>query len=254
MPDRMPRSLVIDISPSHARLFGRYGWWKQESRLLVEWETGEDAFTTADALAALLRRLLGTQKFSGMNTSIVLPNASARMFMISPPSNPSSLRDCRAAAELRFKELYPESLDAWQIEADWNALRPFLGCALSRSAMAQLRQISREYRLNLLDVAPRFVSEWNRWRATLDRHSWFAVAEDRSLTLGILSGKQLVALRGTQLPEDAWKSETWISSLLAREALRSNLPVPGKLKISGLTGATWPPFKAGAVECIRLNA
>lgn len=217
---------------------------------------GHEAATTQTLPALLegLRAKLPKERVAGAAVRIVLADHWVRLFMVTPPQNAGSLEDCRAAAMLRFQELYGESLTAWHLRADWNAAHPFLACAMPASLLDELKQLAKEFRWTLLAVAPQFVAAWNRWHKELDDNAWLGVALGSRLHLGAVEQGRLQAVSTMQIPDGAWQDGQWLSAQLAREALRLSLAAPQQLRLCGFLAGV----PAGRIDmapgCKRLDA
>lgn len=206
--------------------------------------------STIELLVLQLMRMLEESDSSGHSTHIVIDDRLTRLFMVTPPQNTTSLRDCRAAAAMRFQELYGEPPGQWQIDADWDARQPFLACALPAALPPLLEQAAQEHGLKLLSVAPQFIAAWNRWHAQLDGAAWFGLAHGDQLSLGVVDNRRLRAVRHMPVAEGAWQdaqNTRWLSELLQREALRLSLAPPNSLQLCGATGAHLP------APCSRLD-
>ncbi len=164
----------------------------------------------------------------GRRAQLVLADEWVRYFMVTPPTAARSLDDCRAAARLRFLQLYGSPPDDWTIRADWQAGQAFLACALPAALLAHLHQSVAAAGLRLAAVQPQFVAAFNAWRR-LDNHaSWFAVCHRQQLMLGMLQHSRLVAVRPLQ-----WSATEALDTLIRREALRLQLPLPRRIRWLG---------------------
>ncbi|RUT67502.1 hypothetical protein D0817_26105, partial [Flavobacterium cupreum] len=91
---------------------------------------------------------------------------------------------------------------------------------------------------------------WNRWHGALGDGAWFALLQERVLTLGATGGGALEAVRSVALPEGA--APGWLATHLAREALLLDLPAPARLRVcAGALGAL--ARCAEGVDCTLLG-
>lgn len=248
--NRLTTFLRIELSSS-ALTVVRTRRWPQPVREVIAARALDDA-TPADALQPL-RAALAEARCAGLPAAVVLGNDWGRMFMVTAPRNAESLRDCEAAAQLRFQQLYGESGQAWILRADWDAHRPFLACAMPDSLLAGLRQAGDEHRLTLVTIRPQFIDAWNRWCGALQPGDWFGAADAQALTLGIVDRGQLVEVRRLSLSRDAGLDVAWPGVQIAREALRLGLSTPSRLCMCGNVPAAWLR-DAGTLACVRLDS
>lgn len=163
-------------------------------------------------------------------------DAATRYFMVTPPHNASRIADCAAAAGQRFQEIYGEAPQAWEITADWDARLPFLACAAPRALLDALRIAEAGRSDGLTTITPRFVADWNAYRAprqTLAGTFWFATLHDAVLTIAIAENRRLRALRTLAVPTEATSDAGWLAQQLTREALRLDLAAPQGLVVCG---------------------
>lgn len=194
---------------------------------------------SAQQITATLEQALDDACHGGAHIRITVADAYTRLFMVQPPRNASGIRDMRAAAAMRFKSLYEVPVDAWQIEADWNADTPFLACGMPKDLLAGLERVLAKRRLKLLEVAPHFVVAWNRWHARLKERAWFGVVHEGVLTLAPIVNESVGALRPLPVPAAGWKNDDWLLEFVQREALRLNFAVPLRLQLCGDLPAAW---------------
>lgn len=159
---------------------------------------------------------------------LVLADAWVRYFMVTPPAAARSLDDCRAAARLRFLQLYGCTSDGWTIRADWQADLPFLACALPTALLEHLHQAARAAGVRLTTLQPQFIAACNAWRRLDNRSTWFAVCHRQQLVLGLLQQGRLISVRPLRLPATGTLDQT-----LRQEALRLQLAMPHRLRWLG---------------------
>jgi hypothetical protein len=231
-------------------------WRGQSTTTLADVRLADDgegrSATAHDSLSVGLNAALKTAECRRMRTHVVLADELVRYFMVTPPTNAGSLRDCRAAAQMRFQTLYGEPATAWRIEADWDAREPFLACAMPANLLSALHAVAAEHRLDLVEMLPQFVAEWNRWHRKLPGDAWLGVVHERGMTIGAIHEGRLRAVRTLDTtPQDL--IATRMHDMLAREALLLNLPTPARLQLAGaaLDGVAMEP--AGAMTFEKLD-
>ena len=231
-------SVRIGLAPGGIALLKTSGVLRPATRLVSECSLTHDQFTheqsaTPQALADQLRRLLSDADCANHPATVVVADDWVRLFMVTPPHNTSSLQDCRAAAAMRFQELYGEPIDSWQLIAHWQVQHAFLACAMPAALITSLQQVAIEYRLTLLSIVPQLIAAWNFWRKKLKPGAWLGLIHDNTLTLAAIDQQRVCAVRATVVPEGAWQDREWLPGHLAREALRLNLPTPAQLQLCG---------------------
>jgi hypothetical protein len=244
-----PNSLRIGLAPNGIALLRTSGWLRPHTTLIGECTMSTAQSLSPVAVATQLRTLLGNAKCANLPTSVVVADQSVRLFMVNPPQNSGSLQDCKAAAAMRFQQLYGEPLGGWQLRADWQAQHAFLACALPSALLDSLQSVAHDHRLTLLSIAPQFIVAWNQWRSHVKAGAWFGVVQDNTLTLAAIDQQQVYAVRTTTLPDGALQDAQWLAAHLTREAMLLNLPVPKQVQVCGasssqsaLPSATLSPF------------
>jgi hypothetical protein len=241
-------SLRVGFAPNGIALMKTSGWLRHQTTLIAECALSSAQSVSPETVATQLRSLLTNAKCANLPISIVVADQWTRLFMVNPPQNSGSLQDCKAAAAMRFQQLYGESLDSWQLRADWQTQHAFLACALPTALLTSLQQTAHDYRLTLLSVAPQFIATWNQWRNNLKPDAWFGLVHENTLTLAAIDQQRISSVRTTTLPEDGWDAQ-WLTTHLAREAMLLNLPVPKQVQLCGsipsqsvLNSGTSPSF------------
>jgi hypothetical protein len=107
-----------------------------------------------DQLSALLK----DNGLRNASAKIVLSDALARMWVVDPPLNTSSLSDLQAAAAARFQVLYGETPAQWVIQADYQADRTFLAAAMPSAWLEAIEVVRRDFQLKINEIAP--LSPW----------------------------------------------------------------------------------------------
>jgi hypothetical protein len=103
-------------------------------------------------------------------------------------------------------------------------------------------------------VQPHFVTAWNRWQGALKAGAWFGQVHDNLLTLAVLDGKRLNAVRALPVPRGA--DQYWLAQTLKREALLAGLDAPQLLQLCGQVPPLLakPAANAGQISCTVLGA
>lgn len=246
-------SLRIGISPQGVTVLRVNGRWRAGGKsVAVETRLPDDRAVVPEYLEIALRTALTEANCTGMRAHVVLADDLVRYFTVTPPRNAGSLRDCRAAAEMRFRSLYGDDGAGWRIDADWHARDPFMACAVPVSLLHALQTILAEKRVTPLTVVPQFIAAWNQWRGKLHDDAWFGVVHDHGMTVGAIHQRTLRTVRFLAAPDDA-TDLSWIAHRLAREALLLHLPAPVRLQLAGTLPAGSTPGPLGTLSCEYLE-
>lgn len=229
MRRRFGQALRIGVSPRAVALVATSRFNRAQVKVLAEQRCADAAI---DTICASVRGLLADAGCDGWPVTFVIADELARLWQVAPPPGSARLADLEASAGLRFQTLYGEPPLAWQVVADYDADAAFMAAALPRQLLALLEQGAAAHRLKVIEVVPQFVAGWNRWRGALKAGSWYGLVQERVLTLGTGG-----AVRAIALPPDA--GSDWIAQQIEREALRLNLPAPGRLMVSGDVPESW---------------
>lgn len=228
------RALRIGVARDALALVRTSAWPHEPARLIeVRAGTGDGA----SALAGALDGLLVGGRARGWPVTLVLADDLARLWTVTPPAGATRLADLHGAAALRFSTLFGAGADAWKIDADWQAGRPFLAAALPRALLDALLQTLHAHRCTAIEVAPQFVAALNQHRAMRRPGAWFGLVHAGVLSLAAFDGKRLAAVRTAPVPAGA--DRDWLDGHVAREALRVGLPRPERLQISGAVPPGW---------------
>jgi hypothetical protein len=243
-------SLRIGLSRNSVAVVRTSGWPRRRSELLIE--RALDTMSHEE-IVHCLRGALADVNCAGLTAIVVLADDWTRLFMVAPPLNAERLRDCHAAAALRFQSLYGDSALDWKIDADWDARHPFLACALSRPMLSALEQVGAECRLTLIGIVPQFIAAWNRWQRSVQDNAWYGTVHGDIVTLGVIGGRRLINVRRLMVPAQAHHDGAWWSEQMAREALRLALPLPARVHLYGSAPGRWFATGASALICARLG-
>ncbi len=210
-----------------------------------------DSSRIAQALSTLLDTLVAGHDLAGMAVHVVLDGHWTRHWITEPPANARSLADCRTAAAVRFDMLYDEPLDSWHWTADWQLNAPALCCAMPKALLLTLQQACASHRLLLRGMAPHFAVVWNRWHTQLTEQAWLVLLHQSVVTLGLVEGGRLQALRRLGPLEASADNGNWLRALIHREALRSQLAMPDKLLLCDDLALGWQTGEFGGWACVR---
>lgn len=254
MPDRFKKSLRIGISREGVALLQTSGWIRPRLTFLSETRFATGQSLQVDSFVAPLGSMIANADCSDRLATVVVADEMTRLFMVTPPKNAAVLQDCKAAVEMRFQELFGELSATWRLDADWDARRPFIACAMPDLLLNALQEIAVACRLRLLEVVPQFVAAWNRWHSLFASDDWFGVAHEGRLMLAAMDKQRLCAVRSISLPCGCWHEERWLPEQVAREALRLNLPTPVRIRLCGDVPGDWATHAYGPITCVRLDA
>jgi hypothetical protein len=256
--NRLPgQALRIGVSGFAVSLLKVSRWFGPRAELLAEQPfspEGVGALHAHHAIGVALRELLAGQDVQGWPASFVLADELARLWQVTPPAQAARMADLEAAAALRFHGLYGEAAANWKIVADWDARQPFFAAAMPQPLLAMLEQAAAEHGLAVVEVQPHFVTAWNRWQGALKAGAWFGQVHDNLLTLAVLDGKRLNAIRALPVPRGA--DQYWLVQTLKREALLAGLEAPQLLQLCGQVPPPLAKPAAGAdqISCTVLGA
>lgn len=234
-----PKSYRLGIADASAALLESSGWWRQQIKQVGERIYSPSITEPWDNLRAELNELIGNATGTRRPLAIVVANQWARLFVVTPPHNASTLNDCAAAAAMRFQELYGDSARHWKIKANWHATQAFVACAIPATFIEMLLTTANQHRMTITSVVPHFIAAWNRWHHQLDGTAWFGVAQGNHLELAIINDGKICALQALNLPEHAWHDPQWMTTQLARQALMRDVPTAKKLQLCGHL-PNWP--------------
>jgi hypothetical protein len=244
------QSLRIGVSKQAVALVKVSRFGAARAEVLAELALGAAGQGGVDAIGEAVRQLLQDAGGARWSATVVLADELARIWQVTPPAGSARLADLEGAAALRFQSLYGEPAANWKLAAGWDAAKPFIACALPRQLLAVLAEASAGQQVTLVEIVPQFVAAWNQWRGSLKPGAWYGLVQDNVLTLGAVDAGQVRAVRASALPEGATIES--LARHVAREALRLNLPLPGRLQLSGPAPAAWNN-SSGAFACSLLG-
>lgn len=144
--------------------------------------------------------------------AVTLADCWVRYFLLAPPEGVASLRDCRLLLGARFEALYGHSAADWVLQADWQAGRPMLACALPRALAQALAP------LRLARVQPDLLSVWNRHCGTLPGTGALCASADGLANLLYWDGAAIRVVRQQRGAD--------VDALLALELARIDAEMP----------------------------
>jgi len=155
----------------------------------------------------------------------------ARYLLLEAPAGVTGVRDCRLMLAARFEALYGEAPHDWLLEADWQAGRPMLACALPRILTESLAPLQPRC------IVPSLPARWNAHCAALPSTGiWCAVADGLTNVLFWRDGR--LRLVRQQRGAD-------IDGLLALELTRLGEAVPaGRFWSGAAAPAGWFQLEA----------
>lgn len=189
-----------------------------------------------DAVASCLTEVQETT----LAVDIVVSDVYVRFWIVVPPQNVSTRRDLRLCMLLRFEELFGESPDAWNFQADWSATKPFMACAVPLALTTAIRSAMSPHRFRIRRCVPRFVAEWNMhcWRFH-QGDKWFGVSGDSTITIALVQGRQIAHVRKVRQQLDDEIHPDTIVSALRNLALHDETRSPEIVLLSGDVPETW---------------
>lgn len=194
-----------------------------------EWQPALDS-----ALAALLD---DADAYRGWPVAFVLADDLVRFWTVVPPDRATRIGDLRAAAQLRFRQLFGEPDEGWELAASYHCSEPFLAAAMPRWLLAALLGAAQARGMSLAAIEPHFVAAWNAWRASVRQDAWLGLIHEGLLTLGAVSGGRLLSVRPVRIP--ARVPSHWLVTHARREALLLGLPEPREIAVCGALPEGW---------------
>ncbi len=254
MLERFSHTLHLGVARDTLTLMRRKRWGGA-TELIAELALAPGTLDTPGLFTPALRGLLGAGAWRGHALTVVLADELVRLWRVTPPLHASRLADLEAAAMLRYQSLYGESCDLSNVCADWDVRAPFWAAAAAPALLPALLEVAREERLCLREITPQFIKAWNRWRAALPAQAWFALVHGELLTVGVVDGADLLAVRSAPIAPRA--TLAWLQGQVEREALYLNLAAPVRVAACGdlpqrwLDGAGAAGFACGQLERAR---
>ncbi|MDY7574749.1 hypothetical protein [Actimicrobium sp. CCI2.3] len=223
--------LRLGISGTAVSLLRLHRWNGAPGRVLAEQSIAPSEDGSFAALASALETLFASTRCQGASLQVVIADDLARFWQVTPPPQALRLSDLDAAIAVRFHALYGESLAGWTMQADRAIHAPFLAVAMPQTMLDVVQRSAKAHKLAIVGNAPQFIHCWNRWCKHLASGAWFGVVHGTLLTLGVVDGARLCALRTLSLPTNG--EADWLAVSLAREALLLGLAAPTRLQVCG---------------------
>ncbi|MES2741048.1 MAG: hypothetical protein V4754_08845 [Pseudomonadota bacterium] len=246
------QSLRLGVSRRGVSLLLANRWRGPAFTVLAEQDFAATDTPDAATIGAAIDSMLDEVGHAGWPLGIVLDDAHARLWQVTPPVGVARLADIEAAAAMRFQHLYGESAAGWQLAAHWDAATPFFA-ALPRPLLATLERTATAHNLHIVRIVPHFIDAWNRWQGALKADAWFALMHDKLLTLGVRQGRRLRAVRVLPMPPGA--EHYWLTQTVMREALLLDMALPPLLQACGQVPAILrqAPAKSYHLRCALLE-
>jgi hypothetical protein len=222
-------TLHVGIGEREITLFDERGGKAAPAFYQAAWRCQEPG--AAGECQQLLTQLFKDADVRGGRVRVVLADALVRYFTVTPPANVSDLRDCEAAAALRFESLFDETPGQWLIRADWHPTQSFLACAVPRLLKASVEEAASAALLTQMGMLPHFLSVWNQWRHRVVPDGWLVLAHGAQLSLGIASRQRLDSVKRLASSTALDGRLDRLPDLLRREALFLGREMPAQVSI-----------------------
>ena len=196
-----PEPALLAVGPR------RHAWWPHGTAL--------EKASLADIGADQPDRLRGAldARRAGKHVDVVLDDAVARFLVVRPGEGVDSLSDLRAIVAARLEDLFGLDATAWRIEADWQARRPFLACALPIDLLQAVRDTLPAARR----IAPAIVHCLAELR-TRQSAGWLLHATAAQVTVARVAGGTVTLVRSSARPDD-------LGAWLAAQAMLADQPL-----------------------------
>ena len=178
-------------------------------------------------------------KENGLNNAIakiVLSDSLARLWMVEPPINASSMSDLQAATAARFQTLYGETPSQWLIQADYQPDRPFLAVAMPNAWLEALLMVKRDFNMKIIEIAPQSVIAYNRWCHLLQPGSWLVNHQEGKISISVVDGdNHIIGYRHVQCRLQDIAGESSLTHFFRQQALLMSIPMPSNICFPNLT-------------------
>ncbi len=238
------RELLLLLTPTSIALLACEGRASsRQHQLLSQWqdESLRQLALPAQAqqLEKQLRLMLTEVNLAGRACRIVLADEWARYFIVTPASNTQSLLDCQASAQMRFQALFGETPSGWQIQAKWHASKAFLACALPQALLEMLHRLCFEAGRSIISLQTDLLACCSQFAGSLGNNNWLLHFSRQQVQIVVLHVGQVQALQSVFVDADFWQAPTSLQTLVQREALRLQLPLPPCLLLAGQYSRQW---------------
>jgi hypothetical protein len=252
MLERIGQAFRIGIGRDSIALVRTRRWRGPRMTVVAECAFVPEQGMSGEGFQSQLARLMADIPGAHWPVSVVVADDLTRLWRVTPPTGVTRQSDLEAAAEMRFQTLYGDPLMDWKLAADWDAREPFFAAAMPGWLFSALEEEGRRKKVMWIQIAPQFLTAWNYWRVRLAPGAWFANVHDSLLTLGVVQGRHLVAVRSTPLPPDV--DSSWLSDFLQRQSLLLNMDAPRSVAFCGpLAVCEVAQDSAGIVRWSRLD-
>ena len=228
--------ICIGITPSSIAITRVNGILRKSTQVVAEKILPLDQRGVFKQLCDQLSALLKDNGLRNASAKIVLSDALARIWVVDPPLNTSSLSDLQAAAAARFQVLYGETPAQWVIQADYQADRTFLAAAMPSAWLEAIAVVRRDFQLKINEIAPQSVVAYNRWHHLLQAGAWLVNHQEGKIAIAITGGKKhIIAYRHIQCRPQDIADESSFTQFLRQQALLMSIPLSGSICFPNLT-------------------
>ena len=214
------RRLLLGCTADNAVLLTAPESTRDVAQVLASWPIAASPAGANAALCAMLQELqLASVAPAGTRSlRVTLDDSLVRSFVVTPPLGAQGLRELRATVAARFAALYGDSAEHWLLVADWQAVSPFIACALPRQLGQALEQLAKRHSWRLDSLLPAFVRVSNHLAASVPADGWLLVGFAQTLTLLGIRAAQVSSTRTLSLAAAVDIAE--LETLLTQERLR----------------------------------
>lgn len=245
-------SVHVHLSRTRITVVEKRNWPRAKVSVMADAALPDKIQNDYDCFNHAFRAIFNQVRCQGLPLYVRIADELVRYFIVTPPKNIDRLADMRAATAMRFQKLYDEKPDAWDIAGDWDTAHPFLACALPKVLLSSVRDVARQNDLKIVCIQPDFALTYNRYRKQLGMGVWLGSVQEDALCLGVFDTHRICGIRQIAVPDSVWESESAVSSLIKREALRLALPAPRKVYLYGGLPGDWEPSEMKDLRCIEI--
>ncbi|KQV94754.1 hypothetical protein [Rhizobacter sp. Root1221] len=205
-----------------------------------------------DFLEALCSQLQETLRAIGRPPKrVMLADAFARYWLMSPPAAVVSLGELQHTAAARCSQLFGGSPAEWHVAGDWHATRPFLCTAVPRWTIDMVQQaFGRDPRID-----PLLSAVMSALAPSLPSDGWFCLGTPHYAMMASTKAGHIASLRVMPLGAAASAAErlSTIGVELEREAMRHQTPLSDGAVWASLDADDVPELLAGGVTFRRID-
>jgi hypothetical protein len=253
MLDAFFRQRLLMLAPAGVALFSRPRWQRSNWSLLSRSPLSAADWSDGQKLGGRLLALAQEGRLARAPLQVMVSDRLCRTFMVTPPPNAARMADLEAAARARHARLFGSEI-GWQIDAQWNPVKPFIASAIPMTIKSALDVLQTKTGLTAVRVQPHFIEASNHLRTQIADGDWFGVVEGKHMTMAAVESSAFSAVRATQLPLEVFESADALSRFVRQEVLRLGVELPTLLKLSGDVPAVWvsrAPTRSGCVHLDR---